>query len=117
VNCNRTHTVRAVDRADIVAGIAGMIGTLGTRKGHNCLMFDSKGSRCTIVWRLTDHDSGYAVSFRDPPADTELGYYKTAGEAAEAIHLGHHTEAAWDNGAMDIRLDCKLTGRPEASGQ
>jgi len=70
VNRNRAHTVIAVDQADIVAAIAGMISTLGTRHGHNCLKFDSDGpNRFTSVWRMTDRASGFGVSFRQGSDD------------------------------------------------
>lgn len=95
VNRNRAHTVIAVDQADIVSAIAGMISTLGTRHGHNCLKFDSEGpNRFTSVWRMTDRATGFGVSFRQGNDDPDRMYYRTAWDAAEAIHEGKQTPAA-----------------------
>jgi hypothetical protein len=92
---NRPHTVIAVGETDIIAAIAGMISTLGTRHEHNCLKFDEDGpNRFTSVWRLTDRTSGFGVSFRKGQDDPDRAYYRTAWDAAEAIHEGKHTPAA-----------------------
>ncbi len=94
-NRNRPHTVIAVDEADIVAAIAGMISTLGTRHENNCLKFDWDGpNRFTSVWRMTDRTFGFGVSFRRGSDDPGRAYYCTASDAAEAIHEGKHTPAA-----------------------
>jgi hypothetical protein len=92
---NRTHTFIAVDDADIIAAIAGMISTLGTRRGNNCLKFDVDGpNRFTLLWRMTDRTYGYGVSFRKGSDDPDRAYYRTARDAAEAIHEGKHTTVA-----------------------
>jgi len=92
---NRTHTFIADGDTDIVAAIAGMISTFSTHRGTNSVKFDWVGSnRFTSAWRMTDRTLGFGVSFRKGSDDPDRAYYRTAWDAAEAIHEGNHTPAA-----------------------
>ena len=92
---NRSHTFIAVNDADIVAAIAGMISSLGTRHENNCLKFDEDGpNRFTLLWRMTDRTHGFGVSFRKGGDEPDRAYYRTARDAAKAVHEGKHTPAA-----------------------
>jgi hypothetical protein len=99
----KKHTFTAgAPKVDPVAVITAMLGSLGTTKRtDDCLVFDRKGKADTSAWRLTS--GGYGVSFRHPPAKAPVrAYYRTAHDAARAVHAGEHVpEAAYTSRKMD----------------
>jgi hypothetical protein len=89
------HTIETgAPGVSMIAVLAAAIGSLGsTRTLDDCLIIDWRSDRqFTSVWKR--REGRYGVSFRAPdsPEGTHREYYLTAWDAAEAAHLGHHTE-------------------------
>src|ERR1700748_2027369 len=95
---NKTHTFIASGKTDVTAVIAAMLLSLGTTSqgrdpgnANDCLRFDDKGdNNVTIAWRRRRGD--WKVSFRHADRDPETEPYRSAWDAAEAVHLGYHPE-------------------------